>query len=86
MTELAEEVSRQTKQTVAYKNLPRTEYKSALLGAGLPEGLAELLVDSDEGIARGELNDSSGDLEHRTGCSRRLSADLRRIASLLLLA
>jgi len=33
-----------------------------LLGAGLPKPVAEMLVEADLGIARGELCDSSGNL------------------------
>ncbi|MFJ6140979.1 hypothetical protein [Kitasatospora sp. NPDC092286] len=38
-----------------------------LVGAGLPQGFAEILVDVDAGIARGELAGTPGDLARLTG-------------------
>ncbi|MBI5545472.1 MAG: SDR family oxidoreductase [Deltaproteobacteria bacterium] len=67
MAELAAEVSRQVGKTVAYRNLPPEQYLAALKAAGLPEAYAGLLVDSDLGISRGELDDSSGDLRRLIG-------------------
>lgn len=67
MTELAAEVSKQTKKTIGYANLPADDYRKMLLGAGLPPHYADLLVDSDLGIAKGELDDSSGDLARLIG-------------------
>ncbi len=65
--ELAAEVSRQTGREIAYKNMPEAEFKAALLGAGLPAGLAGLLSDSDAGAAKGALFDDSGDLSRLIG-------------------
>ena len=62
LAELAAEVSRQTGREIAYRDLPEAEYKAALLGAGLPPGLAALLSDSDAGAAQGALFDNGGDL------------------------
>jgi len=41
---------------VVYRNLPADEFAAALVAAGLPEGYAQVLADSDEGIARGDLD------------------------------
>lgn len=67
LSELAAEVSRQAGKPVAYLNLPEEGYKSALLEAGLPEGFAALLADSDTGAFHGHLFDSSGDLSALIG-------------------
>ena len=60
--ELAAEVARQTGKPVAYKNLPQAEYARALIGFGLPEGLAGAIADADAGASRGGLNTQSHDL------------------------
>lgn len=62
MAELAEELSRQSGRTVSYQNLPANQYAEVLVSVGLPQGYAEILADSDLGVARGELNTDSGDL------------------------
>ncbi len=67
MAELAAEVARQAGKPIAYRDLPEAEYSAALVGAGLPKPVADLLADSDRGIARGELEDSSGDLRRLIG-------------------
>lgn len=67
MAELADEVSRQSGRKVVYQDLSQEKHKAALLGVGLPEPVAEMLSDSDAGIARGELNDDSGDLSRLIG-------------------
>lgn len=55
LADLAAEITRQSGKTVIYRNLPEAEFKGALLGAGLPEGLAALLAESDSGAAKGGL-------------------------------
>ena len=67
LAELAAEVSRQTGREIAYHDLPEADYKAALLGAGLPPGLAALLADSDAGAAKGALFDDGGDLGRLIG-------------------
>lgn len=67
MAELAAEVSRQAGKTIVYQDLPPEQYRAVLAGAGLPGPFAELLVDSDLGIAKGELDDSTGDLRRLIG-------------------
>ncbi len=67
MAELAAEVSRQVGKTILYTDLPPEQYKAVLTGAGVPGPYADLLVGSDLGIARGELDDASGDLRRLIG-------------------
>lgn len=67
MAELAAEVSRQVGRAIVYKDLPPEQYQGVLVGAGVPAPFAEVLVNSDLGAARGELNDMSGDLRRLIG-------------------
>lgn len=55
MSGLAAELSAQSGREIAYRDLPKDDYRAALITAGVPEGYAELLADSDVGIANGEL-------------------------------
>ncbi len=57
LAEFAAEVGRQTGRTIPYVNLPEADYRGALLGAGLPEPIAQLLADSDVGASKGGLFD-----------------------------
>ncbi|GAC70553.1 NmrA family NAD(P)-binding protein [Gordonia soli] len=47
---------------VRYENLPQQDYAAALVKAGLPEGFAGVLADSDAGAAIGGLDSDSDDL------------------------
>jgi NAD(P)H dehydrogenase (quinone) len=62
MSELAGEVSRQTGRNLAYRDLPAEDYEQLLVDGGMPRAMAHLLADADLGVARGELDDSSGTL------------------------
>ena len=63
----AAEISRQNGKAVNYVNLPEAEYKKALLGAGLPEFVAELLANSDTGASKGALFDEGQQLSKLIG-------------------
>ena len=67
LAELAAELSRQSGKTVPYVNLGEADFKGALLGAGLPEGVAALLADSHVGASRGGLFDDSHQLSQLIG-------------------
>ena len=67
LTDLAAEISRQAGKQVTYQNLPKAEFKNALIGAGLPEAFAELLADSDLGASQGGLFDNSHQLSQLIG-------------------
>ncbi|MEU4626856.1 SDR family oxidoreductase [Actinoplanes sp. NPDC023801] len=67
LAELAAETARQSGTPIAYRNLPVTEYQAALVAAGLPEGYAGLLADTDTKIAEGHLDDSTGTLSRLVG-------------------
>jgi len=67
LSQFAAELSRQSGKAIAYINLPEAQYKQALLGAGLPELLAELLANSDSGASQGALFDEGGQLSRLIG-------------------
>ena len=67
LSEFAAEISRQSGKDIGYVNLPEAEYKKALLGAGLPEFLAELPANSDSGVSRGALFDDGRQLGELIG-------------------
>lgn len=55
MAELAAQVSKQVGRAIGYQDLPAENYLGALLGAGVPEPMARVLVDADLGAAQGAL-------------------------------
>lgn len=59
LADFASEAARTSGRTIRYQDLPPAEYRAALLGAGLPDGVASLLADSDAGAARGALFDDA---------------------------
>ena len=67
LSEFAAEVTRHSGTAVAYTDLPQAEFKSALLGAGLPEFVAELLANSDAAAAKGALFDDGKQLSRLIG-------------------
>ncbi len=80
LEELAAEVSRQSGKTVRYEDMPQQEYCQALLGLGLPEGLSNLLADSDACAARGALDGKGGVLSELIGRPTRTLAEAVRAA------
>jgi len=67
LAELAAELSQATGKTIPYVNLPEADFKGALLQAGLPEPIAQLLANSDTGAAQGGLYDGRGQLGRLIG-------------------
>ena len=67
LAELAHYLSETTGNTIQYQNLPEAEFAKVLVGAGLPEGFANILADSDTGAAKGALFDSSHQLSQLIG-------------------
>ncbi len=66
MAELAA-AGRRRRYAVEYRDLPEDEYAAVLIGAGLPEGYARALAQSDVGISRGDLLVTTGDLSRLIG-------------------
>jgi NAD(P)H dehydrogenase (quinone) len=60
--DLASEISRQTGKNIPYKNLSESDYAAALIGFGLPEGLAQAIAGWDTGASKGALFDESRQL------------------------
>ncbi|MFE7565228.1 SDR family oxidoreductase [Kitasatospora sp. NPDC057500] len=67
LPELAAELALASGRPVAFHPVAPEEHLRILVGAGLPEGFAEILVDVDAGIARGELAGTPGDLARLIG-------------------
>lgn len=67
LAELAGEIARQSGKAVAYRDLPESDFKAALCAAGLPDGLATLLAESDVGAAKGGLFDAGRQLSQLIG-------------------
>jgi len=67
LADLAQEIASASGQDVEYRDLPVEEYIRVLVQAGLPEGYAAVIADSDLGISRGELEVTSGDLSRLIG-------------------
>jgi NAD(P)H dehydrogenase (quinone) len=65
--ELAAEVSRQSGKIVVYRDLAPEQFRAVLTGAGLPGPVADIYVDADLQIAKGDLDDSTGELRRLIG-------------------
>ncbi|WP_338889541.1 SDR family oxidoreductase [Rhodococcus sovatensis] len=66
-TELAAVIAQVSGKPVVSKDVSEDEYRSILEGAGLPDFVAEMLASADAGIARGDLDTDSGDLQKLIG-------------------
>lgn len=62
LSDFAAELSKQSGQTVPYTDLPQADYQAALVQAGLPGFVADLLSDSDAAAAKGALFDDARQL------------------------
>jgi NAD(P)H dehydrogenase (quinone) len=67
LAELAATVAAVSGREVTATELSPEQLTAVLVGAGVPEGYARVLADADEGIARGELEVTSNDLERLIG-------------------
>lgn len=67
LTELAEEISRQTGKNIPYKNLPEEEYAAILAKNGVPEGFAKVVAGFDTDASKGHLYDDSKELSKLIG-------------------
>ena len=65
--ELAAEVSRIAGRDVVYRDVTPEEHRAALLGAGLPEVVADMYVSFDRDIRAGALAATPGDLRELIG-------------------
>ena len=76
LADFAAELSRQSGQAVVYRDLPQDDYRPALIGAGLPPPLGDLLSDSDAGAAKGGLFDDGRQLGRLIGRPTTALADV----------
>lgn len=67
LSELVALLSEASGKKVVYQNLSEADFAAALKGAGLPDGLAEMLADSDIGASKGGLFDDSQTLSKLIG-------------------
>ena len=67
LAELAEEISAAANKPVTYQDLPAEDYAGLLAGFGIPQAFADILADSDLGIARGDLLVTGSDLRTLIG-------------------
>lgn len=67
LAEFAAEIARQAGKPVVYQDMPQVDYRAALVGVGLPEGLAELVSDASAGSGTGALFDDSRTLSGLIG-------------------
>ncbi|MEU6442320.1 SDR family oxidoreductase [Streptomyces sp. NPDC047046] len=67
MSEFAAEIARQSGKPVVFTNVAPEQYKQVLLGAGLPEPMADILVDVESAIERGSLAGTTDDLSRLIG-------------------
>ncbi|GAB5078693.1 SDR family oxidoreductase [Arthrobacter sp. AD-310] len=81
MADLAAEISAATGKDIRYNNMPAEDYAGLLTSVGVPEAFAEILADSDLGIARGDLLVSTGDLHRLIGRTTTSLTDAVRTAA-----
>lgn len=67
LTDYAAEISRQSGRDVRYVDLSQADYAAALVGAGLPPPLADILADADAAAAKDQLFDDGGELSRLIG-------------------
>lgn len=67
LAQLAAVVSHASGKLLPYRDMSPEDFRSALLGAGLPEMAAEIVADTDAGVAKGALMDEGGDLRRLIG-------------------
>lgn len=67
LAEFAATIAQQTGKTVIYQDMPEAEYANVLKDAGFPDGMAQLLAQSDAGAAKGGLFDDSKTLSRLIG-------------------
>lgn len=67
LTQLAAELTKQSGKSVTSQNLSEADFAAALKSVGLPDGLADMLADSDVGASKGGLFDNSKTLSKLIG-------------------
>ncbi|WP_435057857.1 SDR family oxidoreductase [Streptomyces sp. bgisy060] len=65
--EYAAEVAARSGREVTHRNVPAATHLEILIGAGVPQGFAEILVDVDRAVEQGALALRTGDLARLIG-------------------
>jgi len=80
LPDLAPTISEELGAEITYHDLPVAAYADALVEAGLPGELANVLADADAGLSRGELFTNSDDLPRLIGRPATTRRDAVRMA------
>ena len=80
LSDLAAAITDVTGTPVTYTDLPAAQLVRVLSVAGLPEPVAQMLASADEGIARGDLHTTTGDLSRLIGRPTTTAIDALRLA------
>lgn len=80
LEEFAAEITDVTGTPVTYQDLPAAEFEALLTSIGIPEGFAQILSDSDQGLRRGDLLVEGNDLSTLIGRPTTTAADAIRTA------
>lgn len=80
LADLAAELSAQSGRDIPYRDLPQADYTAALIGAGLPEGLAQAIAGWDADAAKDALFENGRALSRLTGRPTTPLADVVRAA------
>lgn len=75
LTDLSAEISKQTGKEIGYANLSEQDYATALVGIGLPEGLAGAFASFDVSASKNDLFDDSKELSSLLGHATTSLAD-----------
>ncbi|WP_422931744.1 SDR family oxidoreductase [Singulisphaera sp. PoT] len=67
LSDFAAEVALQAGKPLAYRDMPEEDFRSLLVGAGIPDNFAELLANSDAVASRGGLFDESRQMSRLIG-------------------
>jgi NAD(P)H dehydrogenase (quinone) len=67
LSDLAAEVSKQSGESIPYKDIPEQEYANILKNIGLPEGMANAFASWDVNASKGDLFDDSKTLSKILG-------------------
>lgn len=67
LEDLASQLTEITGKTIEYRRLSRDDHFEFLVSSGIPAPIAEVFVDTYEGIAYGELADTTADLPRLIG-------------------
>lgn len=67
LSDLASEVSKQAEKNIPYTNLTEADYSEALVGMGLPQGMASFFAAFDTSAAKDDLYDTSKTLSQIIG-------------------